>query len=333
MGGEGFSDEAGLTDEVLLGFETSDDAALFKLDDERVAVLTLDFLTPVVDNPFEFGRIAAANALSDIYAMGARPLVALNILTLSCSLGTEIAAEILKGGASAVREAGAFIVGGHTVDDDEPKYGLSVFGTSHPDRILRNSGAQAGDLLYLSKPLGTGIMGSAYRAGLEDEEGFRPAIESMMELNAKMSDIMQDAGAHAATDITGFGLAGHLHEMMEASGTQAVLNWDAVPRFPGVDEYSRQYCRPARSFTIEDYVEPFIERGDTDADSFDTMMGILCDPQTSGGLLIALPPDQAPFFEEQCLSRAGKELRPIGIVEEGASGRISFGSHPPTFTL
>ena len=164
-------------------------------------MLTLDFFTPVADDPYEFGAIAAANALSDVFAMGAKPLTALNILAFPCSLGTDVVGEVLRGGADKVREAGAFVVGGHSIEDDEPKYGLSVFGTVHPDRIVRNGGAQPGDALFYTKVLGSGIMNSAFRAGFEDDEGMRPVIASMMELNKAGSEAMAAAHVHAATDV------------------------------------------------------------------------------------------------------------------------------------
>ena len=166
----------------MLGFETSDDAAVYKLNDEQAAILTLDFLTPIVDDPYQFGRIAAANALSDVFAMGATPLCALNIVALSPSLGNGVASSILQGGLDAVNEAGAVLVGGHSIDDTEPKYGLAVLGLAHPSRIIRNAGAQPGDALYLTKPLGTGILGQAFRKGHIDQAAFEPAIQSMMRL-------------------------------------------------------------------------------------------------------------------------------------------------------
>ena len=189
---------------------------MWRLSDDSAAVLTVDFFTPIVDDPYEFGRIAAANALSDVFAMGATPHVALNLLALDCALGAGVAGDILRGGADAVREAGAFVAGGHTIDDAEPKYGLTVFGTVHPDRIVRNAGALPGDALYLTKPLGTGIMVAARACDLVDDAGLRPAVESMMELNAAGAAALAESGVHAATDVTGFGLAGHLHELLEA---------------------------------------------------------------------------------------------------------------------
>lgn len=307
---------------LLLGFETSDDAAVYRLDDGTAAVLTLDFFTPVVDDPYEFGCIAAANALSDVFAMGAKPLVALNILAFPQSLGTGVVAEVLRGGSDKVREAGAFVVGGHTIDDDEPKYGLSVFGTVHPDAIVRNAGAQPGDALFYTKRLGTGIMNSAFRAGLETDESMRPAIESMMELNAIGSAAMLEAGVHAATDVTGFGLAGHLHEMLEASGVGARLHWDALPLFDRVWEYSCAYCRPGRSFQLVSWGRSFVKQGTMDDATYDNRMGVLCDPQTSGGLLVAIPPERADAFAVSFERRSGRPPALIGEVVDAPAGLI-----------
>jgi selenide,water dikinase len=308
--------------ELLRGFETSDDAAVYRINDEQAAVLTLDFFTPVVDDPYEFGAIAAANALSDVYAMGARPLVALNILAFPVALGTDVVAEVMRGGSDKVREAGAFVVGGHSIDDDEPKYGLSVFGTVHPDRIVTNSGVREDDVLFYTKPVGSGIMNAAYKAGLEDEESMRPVIESMMELNKSASEAMLSVGAHAATDVTGFGLAGHLHEMLEASGIAAVVNWDAVPMFDGVWEHSCNYCRPGKTFDIVKWAEPFVKRGTLGAEEYDNRMGVLCDPQTSGGLLVAIDPSRADEFASRFEAASGRPPARIGTAMAGPSGMI-----------
>jgi len=291
-----------------------------------VAVLTVDFFTPVVDDPYEFGRVAGANALSDVFAMGAQPLVALNLLALDCNLGTKVASEILRGGADAVREAGAHIVGGHTIDDPEPKYGLAVFGTALPEKIIRNKGAQVGDVLYLTKPLGTGIISSAYNIDLETDESIRPVVASMMELNAAGGKAMARAEAHAATDVTGFGLIGHLHEMLDASGCAAVIDWEAIPLFDRVWEYSCDYCRPGRSFSIMDFIESFVDQGQLSDTEFDNRMGVLCDPQTSGGLLVALSPDKAELFEQEFEKLSGRKPSLIGKITDGKQGTISFGN-------
>ena len=288
-------------------------------------MLTVDFLTPIVDDPYDFGRIAAANALSDVFAMGARPVCALNILALDCGLGTQVAGEVLRGGADAVREAGALLVGGHSVDDDEPKYGLCVFGTAHPDEIRRNGGARPGDAVYLTKPLGTGIMSAAVKIGAADEEAFAPVVAAMSELNRAGADAAAACGgARAVTDVTGFGLAGHLHEMLEASGCAAVVDWDALPLFDGVFELAQAYCRPNRTFSIMDYAAPFVEQGELADDEFDDRMAVLCDPQTSGGLLIAVDSACASAFERAFESAAGRSAARIGKVVEGRPGAIAL---------
>lgn len=306
----------------MLGFETSDDAAVWKLSDDAAAVLTVDFFTPIVDDPYEFGRIAAANALSDVFAMGARPHVALNLLALDCALGAGVAADILRGGADAVREAGAFVGGGHTIDDAEPKYGLAVFGTVHPDRINRNAGAKPGDVLYLTKPLGTGIMVAARACDLASEEDLRPVIASMMELNAAAASALEASTVHAVTDVTGFGLAGHLHEMLAASACAAELDFQALPLFDHVYEYACAYCRPNRAFSIMDRASGYIAQGELDDEEYDNHLAVICDPQTSGGLLAALPAEAAAAFERAFTARAGRAPARIGRVVAGEAGTI-----------
>lgn len=304
---------------LLQGFDTSDDAAVYRLTDDLAGVLTVDFFTPVVDDPYEYGAIAAANALSDVFAMGATPVCALNILAFPCSLGTDIVGRVMQGGADKVAEAGAFVVGGHSIDDKEPKYGLCVFGTVHPDKIIRNGGARPGDVLYYTKLIGSGIMNAAFRAQLVSEEDLRPVIDSMMELNRAGAVALRAALAHAATDVTGFGLAGHLHEMLDASGVGAVLNWDALPLFDGVYGLSCDYCRPGKSFDIAAWARPFVARGRLDDTTYDNRMGVLCDPQTSGGLLAAIDPDQTDVFEEAFQKEAGRKPSRIGTVVAGES--------------
>lgn len=297
---------------------------MWKINDATAAVLTVDFFTPVVDDPYEFGRVAGANALSDVFAMGAKPHVALNLLALDSALGPEVAGEILRGGADAAHAAGAFVAGGHTIDDDEPKYGLCVFGTVDPERIVKNGGAQPGDVLYLTKRIGTGIMSAAVKNELVSEEAFRPAIESMMELNAAGGQAMVAAGVHAATDVTGFGLAGHLHEMLAASNASATIDFAALPLFREVWDLSCAYCRPNRAFSIMDLAEAYVEQGVLDDDEYDNRMGVICDPQTSGGILAAIPAEQASTFEREFERLAGRAPWRIGRIEAGRAGTISF---------
>lgn len=307
----------------MLGFETSDDAAIYKVGEDVATVMTVDFLTPLVDDPYDFGRIAAANALSDVYAMGGRPTVALNVLALDCALGTGTARDILRGGADAVAAASASICGGHTIDDPEPKYGLCVFGLVDPARVVRNVGAHEGDVLFLTKPIGTGLMSAAYKIGECTLEEFKPAIESMAELNRAAGEAMLAANVHAATDVTGFALAGHLHEMVEDSGLDAVLDFKAIPLFERAWELNLEYCRPSRTFTIMDFAVDFVEQGFLDDEEFDNRMGIMCDPQTSGGMLVAVSPQDASTFEREFEQRNGRAPWRIGSFTAG-SGLIRF---------
>jgi len=312
------------TDDLMLGFETNDDAAVYRLTDELAALLTVDFFTPIVDDPYDFGRITAANALSDIYAMGGRPLTAMNLLAFPCSLGPDTVGEVLRGGAEKVAEAGALIVGGHTIDDREPKYGLSVMGVVHPDRVLYNRGAQVGDALVLTKPLGTGLWGTALKRELFDDihPQARAAIEMMATLNkaaAEAADVFSEE-VHACTDITGFGLAGHIHEMALASEVAAMVELDALPLLDGAQSLSEQNVRPGRTADLITWAREFA----TFSSSYSTAKrdlweGIVCDPQTSGGLLLALTPAAA---ERYCTLVDGARI--IGKAETGEHGSIFF---------
>lgn len=279
----------------MVGFETSDDAAVFRLDEKTALLLTVDFFTPIVDDPYDFGRITAANALSDIYAMGGRPLTAMNMVAFPCSLGPDVVAEVLRGGGDVCREAGAIVVGGHTIDDKEPKFGLSVLGIVEPDRVIRNIGVRPGDVLVLTKPIGTGVIGTALKQGLEDEESARAVIESMATLNRGAAEAMQEVGVSAATDVTGFGIVGHLHEMLAGSGCAGEIRFDAVPLFPGVLSYAARGVVPGRTADVIAYAADFIDwpgnpaplvRGAAEEDL--ARWRVLCDPQTSGGMLIAV---------------------------------------------
>lgn len=306
----------GTSDDLMVGFETSDDAAVYRLGDSAV-LLTVDFFTPMVDDPYDFGRITAANALSDIYAMGGRPLTAMNLLAMPCSLPPDVTARVLQGGADKVREAGAIIVGGHTIDDKEPKYGLSVMGVCDPGAVVRNVGAVAGDALVLTKRIGVGIMNTALKRGLETEESLADVIESMARLNRAAAEAMCAVGVHAATDITGFGLVGHAREMALGSGVSAVLDLGAVPVWPGVVAYSADGVRPGRTADVLAFVEPWVDWGRAD----DAWRGVLADPQTSGGLLMAVDAGRADALLG-ALEDAGEPGVVVGHIEPGEPGRI-----------
>jgi selenide,water dikinase len=272
--------------DLLRGTDQFDDAAVYRINDTTALVLTLDFFPPLVDDPSAFGRIAAANSLSDVYAMGAMPLVALNIVGFPDNkLPAEILSEILCGGAERVQAAGAVIAGGHSVRDAEIKYGLSVTGTIHPDRIISNGGAQVGDVLVLTKPIGSGVLTTAAKAGKISGDDLTEAINVMVELNAGACKAMLEAGVHAATDITGFGLIGHAHEMATASGVTLVIEAAKVPLLVDTIRLAeKKMLTRAYKSNLEHIGGAFAADG---VDS--TLVNVLSDAQTSGGLLIAVP--------------------------------------------
>ncbi|MCP4573835.1 MAG: selenide, water dikinase SelD [bacterium] len=275
--------------DLLVGFETADDAGVYRLDAERAVVCTADFITPVVDDAFTFGRVAAANSLSDVYAMGGKPLLALNLLGYPpAGVPNAVLGEILKGAAATCAEAGCAVAGGHTVRDNEVKFGLSVTGLVHPDRILRNSDAQPGDVLLLSKPLGTGALVAAMKKGRLDEAGYEALVTAMTTLNTCGAHLCE-AGAHAVTDVTGFGLTGHAREMASAADACFVFDTTALPLLPEAVEL----C--AEGFTCGGTKSNAAHTGETlrlAAELPDGMEGLLHDPQTSGGLLVAAPADR-----------------------------------------
>ncbi len=286
-------DLPGTPDErLLVGSDTADDAAVFALTDDLALVLTLDFFTPIVDDPYDFGRIAAANALSDVYAMGGRPVAAMNIVAFPLErLGGDVLREILRGGADVAAAAGATIVGGHSIDDPEPKYGLAVTGTVHPDELISNAGAEPGDVLVLTKPLGVGAVATARKRGRRDDELLARAVTTMTTLNDEASAAARAAGAHAMTDVTGFGLLGHLHSLGLASGVAASVDADAVPAIEGALELlDGGEGVSGGSARNRDYAETFSSFA---PDVPEARRRLVCDATTSGGLLVAVAPDRA----------------------------------------
>jgi selenide, water dikinase len=281
------------TDErVLVGADTADDAAVFQLTEELALIHTIDFFTPIVDDPYDFGRIAAANALSDVYAMGGRPVTAMNVVAFPLErLGADVLREILRGGADIALQAGAAVVGGHSIDDPEPKFGLAVTGIVHPDALITNAGAEVGDVLVLTKPLGVGAVATARKRGLRDDELLARAVDTMTALNDEASAAAIGAAAHAMTDVTGFGLLGHLHSLGIASGVGAEIDADAVPAIEGVLKLLEgEDAVSGGSRRNRDYVEPFTTFAE---DVPEARRRLACDATTSGGLLVALPPDRA----------------------------------------
>ncbi|HEV2777435.1 MAG TPA: selenide, water dikinase SelD [Solirubrobacteraceae bacterium] len=277
---------------LLVGSNTADDAAVFKLTDEIALVMTIDFFTPIVDDPYDFGRIAAANALSDVYAMGGTPLAAMNVVAFPLeSLGGDVLREILRGGADIAAAAGIAVVGGHSIDDREPKYGMSVTGTVHPDELISNAGARVGDRLVLTKPLGVGAITTARKRGNRDDELLARGVATMTALNDNASAAARAAAAHAMTDVTGFGLLGHLHSLGRASGVAAVLDAAAVPAIEGVlDLLEADDAVSGGSRRNRDYAETFTSFA---ADVPESRRRLVCDATTSGGLLVAVAPEAA----------------------------------------
>jgi selenide, water dikinase len=300
---------------VLVDAGTTDDAAVYRIGPDRALVATVDFFTPIVDDAYDFGRIAAANALSDIYAMGARPRFALNLIGFPRDLlGSGLLEEIVRGGGDIALEAGIAVIGGHSIDDHEPKFGMCVIGEADPSRITRNSGAGPGDVLVLTKPIGTGIIGTAIKSGTAPEDVVRDAVASMTALNRGAAEAMLRVGITAATDVTGFGLLGHLRNMLRASSVGAVVHPDAVPLLDGAAELAAAGSIAGGTRRNLDDVA-----GDVDFDPAltDLQRLILSDAQTSGGLLIAVPTARADLLLAELAAEGVTAAAVIGSIIDG----------------
>jgi len=306
----------------LVGLETYDDAGVYQLNDEVALVQTVDFFTPIVDDPFIFGQIAVANALSDVYAMGGTPITALNLVAFPVkALSSSILKEILRGGLSKMEEAGVALVGGHTVEDPEVKYGLAVTGIVHPNKIITNAKAEPGDRLVLTKPLGTGIIATALKGGIASDGAIQKIVESMIVLNREASEWMKAFGAHACTDITGFGFIGHAIEMVLASQVGMAIQSKDIPIFPEAIEYARMGLIPGGAHSNRDY---FSCRVDAHSDLSPLLMDLLYDPQTSGGLLISLPSNEAERLVEALKKEGNIDSCIVGNVVEEPCGKIQI---------
>jgi selenide, water dikinase len=307
---------------VLVDARTADDAAVYRLDEDRALVATVDFFTPVVDDPYDFGRIAAANALSDIYAMGGRPRFALNLIAFPRDLlGTGMLEQIVRGGGDAALEAGIGVIGGHSIDDPEPKFGMCVIGEVVPARVVRSAGAMPGDVLVLTKPIGTGIIATAIKRGIAAEAVVRTAVDTMTTLNRGAAEAMIRVGVSAATDVTGYGLTGHLRNMLFASGVAAELSAATIPLLPGAPELAAAGCIPGGTQrNLEDTAD------DTAWDDALTELQrlILCDAQTSGGLLIAVPPERAEALLEELVAEATPVAAVVGRIVDGPAGFMAI---------
>lgn len=297
---------------LLVGVETSDDAAVYKINDELAMIQTLDFFTPVVDDPYTFGAIAAANSLSDVYAMGGEPKLALNIVCFPDCLEPEILSEILRGGSDKVIEAGAILVGGHSVSDDEPKYGLSVTGFVHPDDVKANNGAKAGDVLILTKPLGLGIINTAIKGELADESAYDEAVKTMSTLNKGAKEAFMGLNSvHSVTDVTGFGLLGHSLEMAKGSNVSIIIESEKVPFIKEAKDYAEMGLIPAGAYDNVNFVGENVLFSET-VPRF--LKDIMFDPQTSGGLLISAGEEDAIEIMRR-LENSNLQHAVIGRVE------------------
>ncbi len=290
---------------------------MYRLDDRTGLVLTVDFFTPITDDPYEFGLVAAANSLSDVYAMGGRPLVALNVVGFPAALAAEMLGDVLRGGYDKAAEANCLIVGGHTVDDNEPKYGLSVVGLVEPGRQVTNAAAQPGDVLVLTKPLGTGIVATGCKAGVAPPGSVETAVEIMATLNRSASEAMMEVGVNACTDVTGFGLMGHLTGMLRASGVSAEISASAAPVLPGVDALLAQGVAPGGTHRNEAGVADYVE---WDESITANQRLLLCDAQTSGGLLISVPEERLSRLLDALEERGVGTRAVIGSIGDGAPG-------------
>ena len=305
-------------DDLLVGLDPADDAAVYRLDDERAIVFTVDFFPPLVDDPRTFGAIAATNALNDVFAMGGRPLLALSVAAFPEELPVEVLGEVLAGADEKVREAGAILAGGHTIRDSEPKYGLAVVGTVHPDGIWPKSGARSGDALFLTKPLGTGLVLHGAQRGLTGGREVEAAVGWMTTLNKDWADVLRAFRPSAVTDVTGFGLLGHAHEMADRSGVRLVLESGSWPALDGALEVAQAGEKTGGDGRNREFAAAHV-----DADGVAEERLVLgFDPQTAGGLLVTLPADKGSVLEAT-FADAGLFLARIGRVEDGAGVTVS----------
>lgn len=313
--------QAAAFSDLMVGTETSDDAAVWRLNDHQALVATTDFFMPVVDDPFDFGRIAATNALSDVYAMGGRPILALALVGMPVNvLSPETIGKILAGGASVCAEAGVPVAGGHSIDSVEPIYGLVALGLVHPDRVRTNRGARPGDVLILTKALGVGVMSAAYKQGRLDTEGYAALIASTTRLNRIGAELAEVEAVHALTDVTGFGLLGHALEMARGSGLGVEIDAGRVPLLPGVEALVRDGVRTGAS--TRNWAS-YGEGVDLPADLPDWQRDLLTDPQTSGGLLVSVAADQAEAVLAQVRAAGFEAAAVVGRVVEGAGVRVA----------
>lgn len=305
---------------LIVGMDKADDAGVYKLSEDLALIQTVDFFTPIVDDPYMFGQIAAANSLSDVYAMGGQPLTAMNIVCFPIkTMDISVLREILRGGLDKMKEAGVTLAGGHSVEDSELKYGLSVTGIIHPSRVLTNVGAEPGDKLVLTKPLGTGIINTAIKAGMVDEGLAEKVIRSMARLNRSAAEVVQEIGARACTDVTGFGLLGHAFEMIQGTGRGIIIYASQVPLFQEAVSFAEMGLVPGGAYRNRDFR---IHQVDIDPDVSRYLSDIFFDPQTSGGLLVAVPEEKANKMVERLKEKGIDEATIIGEIIDEPKERI-----------
>jgi selenide, water dikinase len=300
---------------LLVGLDTSDDAGVYKLTEDLAMIQTVDFFTPIVDDPYMFGQIAAANSLSDVYAMGGRPTTVMNIVGFPIAvLGHDVLAEILKGAADKVKESGAVLVGGHSIDDSEPKFGLSVTGLVHPSKIYKNVGARPGDALVLTKPIGVGIQTTAIKKDKLTSEQLQLVSETMAELNKIAAECLEGLSPHAVTDVTGFGLLGHAAEMAKGTGDISIhINFEDVPLLPGTEELAQEGVVPGGSKANHRWIQEDVKYGDH---LEEWQQYLLCDAVTSGGLLVSMPKDEADEYIKRLHEKGKQDASIVGRVTE-----------------
>ncbi|MCR4656587.1 MAG: selenide, water dikinase SelD [Lachnospiraceae bacterium] len=305
--------------DLIVGFDKSDDASVYRVSEDLALVQTVDFFPPIHDDPYIFGQIAATNALSDVYAMGGEPKLALNIMAVPKDMPSETVHEILRGGYDKAYEAGTVISGGHSILDEEPKYGLSVTGFVHPDKVLKNSGAKPQDVLFLTKPLGIGILTTAAKVNMTSDEGMELAVRLMTTLNKAARDVMVKYNVHACTDVTGFSLMGHGLEMAQGSNAELHFDVDSICLIPEALEFAKLGILPEGMYRNRSFAEAYVDPGDVKL----AIQDVLYDPQTSGGLLIAADPEDAgALFDE--MKESVPYVRRIGTVEEYRGGKRIF---------
>ena len=305
--------------DLLVGVEAGDDAAVYRLNDDTALVFTVDLFPPITDDPFEFGAIAAANSLSDVYAMGGKPLMALNIVGFPAELAKDLLADVLKGGYAKAAEAGCLVVGGHTIDDAEPKYGLAVIGVVKPGQQVTNAGAQPGDSLVLTKPLGTGIITTGAKQGKASAEVLKGAVATMSALNSTASETMNKVGVNACTDITGFGLMGHLKSMVQGSGVGAQIRSSLVPLLPGTRDLLDQDTVPGGT---RRNLRGVADSAQWQPQVTEQVKLLLCDAQTSGGLLISVPASKVEELVSRLRAAGVAGTTVIGEITDGPAGKI-----------